>query len=250
LKVQEKSFSQNYKIANINAIRSVYPLSPEMREVIANHSISIYPVDQVAAKAWNLNLESPPAPQLVTAYSDWLDSKNVEWIKSRKASRFMLWTKRSSIDLRNPNWDSPKFQIETICNYHPVLSDDRWLLLERNEMNRCGKSRFLKKVKVPEGRNDIEYQVPVYPKEIVTMKIRQNTTFKDKIIPTLFKPLKQDRIVLDNQSYYFLSKSKQDLVLSVPQIVDFPIPYSYGQKRTLLIPKNLEIEIFVTKVRD
>ena len=250
LKVQEKNFSENYKISNINALRSVYSLSPEMLKVIGNHSVSIYPIDQVAAKAWDLKLKSPPAPQLITAYSDWLDGRNVEWIKSTNASKFMLWSQRRSIDGRNPNWDSPRFQLETICNYRPVLSDNSWMLLERQPTSRCGNSRFLTKLRVPENMSEIDYQIPIFTNEIVTMKIEKKFVLKDEIIPLFFKPLQQDRIRVDGQPYYFLENSKRDLIISTPQVVDFPMPYSYGQKNTLQIPENLEIEIFATPIID
>jgi hypothetical protein len=246
LKVQEKNFSENYKASNVFAVRSVYALSPDMIRIIGNASVSIYPVDQVAAKGWNLNLQSPPSPQLITAYTEWLDSRNVDWIKSSKASRYMLWSTPRSIDGRNPHWDSPNFQLETICNYQQILSDNNWILLEKRKSSICGERQVVTRISNRnENRND-QYEIPDNLNGIITMSVEEKFSFFERALSIIFKPFRQDYISLDDQSFYYLRQSGENLIISVAPEVDFPTPYSYGQRKVLIVPEDVTFTIFFT----
>lgn len=248
LKVQESSFSDNYKASNLAALRSVYALSPDMSRIIGNASVSIYPVDQVAAKGWNLNLQSPPSPQLITAYTDWLDGRNVEWIKSSQASQYMLWSTPRSIDRRNPHWDSPNFQIETICNYRQILSDNYWMLLEKRKNTICGERQLLTRISNPSENINDQYQIPNNLNGIITISVQENFSFFERAISMIFKPLQQDRIFLDDQSFYYLRHSSKNMIISVAPEVDFSAPYSYGQRKVLFVPEGVSFDIFFTPI--
>ncbi len=248
LKVQEKNFSDSYKASNVLALRSVYALSPDMIRIIGNKTVSIYPVDQVAAKGWNLDLQSPPSPQLITAYTKWLDGRNVDWIKSSKASQYMLWSTPRSIDGRNPHWDSPNFQLETICNYQQILSDNYWLLLEKRKNSICGERQLLTRISSRSENNIDQYQIPNNLNGIITISVEENFSFFERAIAMIFKPLQQDRISLDDQSFYYLRHSRENMIISVAPEVDFSTPYSYGQRKVLFVPEDVSFDIFLTPI--
>jgi hypothetical protein len=250
VKLLESDYSIQLVNSNTVALQGSYPISAAMLDVIGKETVSIYPWDQIAGAAWDLNLESPPAAQLFTAYTPWLDQQNVNWLNSKKASKFMLWTPPKSIDGRNPHWDSPKFQFEVLCNYSPLIHDTNWVLLERRPSNVCGQAKFTKSITLTSETDIGNLFVPTSANSIITINISQNQSLVQKAFRTVFKPLRTDTVKINGLEVRFVWSTKENLVISVPSSMDYPAPYSYGQNFQISGLNKAVISVYETPIKD
>ncbi|MBP8157725.1 MAG: hypothetical protein KAX93_05045 [Flavobacterium sp.] len=141
-------------------------LPENIKKVIDNHTIDIYPWNTQLLLENNLNFTPRPIFQSYTVYTPELEEKNFEHYNSDKAPRFMLYD-FGSIDDRYPLFDEPKLNLLLTSNYTCkdtlVLNNRLNLLLEKTKD---------KKIKLVQTKEYAMYMdSPLIPKEGVYYKV-------------------------------------------------------------------------------
>jgi hypothetical protein len=132
--------------------QAAYDLPRAMVEATHGQTVSVDPWEVSMVWAYSMRWQPMPVLQSYTAYTAELDQLNAD--AARRAGsdhmiiRAMTVTPRgpgststpryqvTSIDGRNPMWESPRYSLTVICNYSLVTSDKNWMLL-RKSANRC-----------------------------------------------------------------------------------------------------------------
>ena len=246
IKALDPRYAQQITIENIKNLQNSYPISKEMLNTVGRDSVSIYPWDQLAATAWNLNLAIPPVPQLITAYTPWLDEQNVKWIHSAQASKFMLWTQPKSIDYRYPHWDSPSFQVATICNYKQLELDESWLLLSRRSKSVCGKPE--KEFELLSYDNSQKnFRINAMEDKIIVMRIVTKESIFNRFQRSIFKPIKSDSLWIDGTQVRFVWATKESMITHIPKEINYQVPYEYKSIQNIKL--KYASRIFLTEIQ-
>lgn len=110
-------------------------LDRNIREIIGNSTVDIYPWDYSYIDANKLNWQPRPVLQSYASYTRALDDLNSSHFRSSKASNFLIWELQKithdihggnleSIDGRYLLNDEPDALISMICNYQPVARQE------------------------------------------------------------------------------------------------------------------------------
>jgi hypothetical protein len=101
---------------------------------------------------WAYGLDWRPAPvfQQYSAYTPYLEELNAKSIRNAPADQIVLRADHS-IDDRNPVWDPPRYVLAELCYYRPILSDGKWLMLQK-ATNRCSTATTLSRTSVAAGQ--------------------------------------------------------------------------------------------------
>jgi hypothetical protein len=245
IKALDPRYTLQITTENIRNLQNSYPISKKMLNTVGRDSVSIYPWDQLAATAWNLNLAFPPAPQLITAYTPWLDQQNFKWVNSDQASKFMLWTQPKSIDYRYPHWDSPSFQVATICNYKQLELDESWLLLSRREKSVCGNPE--KEFELLSTDNSQKnFRINPNEEKITVMRIVTNESVFKRFQRSIFKPIKSDSVWIDGTQVRFVWATKESMITHIPKEINYQVPYDYKSIQNITL--KYASRIFLTEI--
>jgi hypothetical protein len=132
---------------------SVLELPKEIKELMINKYVDVYPWEYTIVPANELKLCIRPVVQSYAAYTSWLDKQNANFYKKPKAEFLILHFVKdiiiggdfNSIDGRYLFNDEPNTIIEIIKNYEYFWSDNRFLVLKkRNKPITCQKIIFQK----------------------------------------------------------------------------------------------------------
>ncbi len=191
---------------------------------IGESGVSILPFDQLAAKAYNLNLVQPPIPQFYAAYTPWLDQKDATFFSAQNRPKYVLEETPSAIDGRNPIWEAPQTELEIFCNYTPVINNTRWLLLTSRTSSICGNAK-----PTPLSIGLGSEQGDPNSKKIYLLGYNKKVGILESIVSIGFKALKHDLISTNAGTWNVVSKNNSSLILSVPRQFDYPDSWSYNQ---------------------
>ena len=222
---------------DLNALRQNANVPETMLSEIGQSSLSILPVNQLVAKAYSLNLSQPPVPQLYSAYTPWLDQVNANFYSSQEKPKFLLEETPSAIDGRNPFWEAPRTQLGILCNYIPVSSSERWLLLTARNNSICGATTDSHKIDALSSLKGNPNSQNIY-----LFSYTRQEGFLTKILRIIFKPIHHDLITTQNESWNVVSKNNRNLILSVPRTLDFPGPWSFNQHQEINLGKGYKFE--------
>jgi hypothetical protein len=127
-----------------------YALPKEMVKATAGHAVSVDPWEVSLVWAYSMKWRPMPVFQSYSAYTTYLDEANAEAARRAGSDQMLIRAttistkdRPTSIDDRNPLWESPRYTLAAVCNYRMVTADKRWLLL-RKSVNRCGDSSSVK----------------------------------------------------------------------------------------------------------
>jgi hypothetical protein len=135
-----------------NLQRRYYALSPAILAALRGHTVHIHPWEAGIAWAYpEIRWDPLPVFQEYTAYTADLDHLNADYLSGPKAPERIL-TQEISIDIRNPDWESPAVVVALACHYRQVVAEAKWQVLERVP-NRCGTPATLAVVKARTGDN-------------------------------------------------------------------------------------------------
>jgi peptidoglycan/LPS O-acetylase OafA/YrhL len=97
----------------------IYPVKARSR--LLEKTVDIFPVEVSIAEANHLNWHPAPIFQAYSAYTRWLDRKNLKSYQNDPPQEILysLYT----IDGRHPYFDQPQTQLFMLCNYKPVRGE-------------------------------------------------------------------------------------------------------------------------------
>ncbi len=130
------------------ALRAGYALDPAITERIGGEPVDARPWEIALIWAYGLDWHPLPVLQDYSAYTPELDRIDARGLASPDGPRFMLrhlgydGSSLVGIDGRLTVFDSPLALRELLCGFSPVITTDRYQLLERAG-DRCGAERPL-----------------------------------------------------------------------------------------------------------
>jgi hypothetical protein len=135
-----------------NLQRRYYALSPAVLAALRGHTVHIHPWEAGIAWAYpEIRWRPLPVFQEYTAYTADLDHLNADYLSGPNAPERIL-TQEISIDIRNPDWESPAAVVAIACHYRQLVTEPKWQVLERVP-NRCGAPTTLAVVHARTGDN-------------------------------------------------------------------------------------------------
>jgi len=148
------------------------PPSQSVTDALSGETIHAEP--WAIGQAWASGNKWQPAPvfQTFQAYTASLDRVNAEEFASNDSAEVIL-RQVAALDGKNPSWESPAYQLELVCRYAEVASDEYWQALRRSD-SRCGDTVVVEEVSVDAGQS---ISVPSVEGSIVTMEVRGGSGF-------------------------------------------------------------------------
>jgi len=127
-----------------------YRLPPPILDALRGRTVHIRPWEAGIAWAYpEIRWRPVPVFQEYTAYTAELDELNAEFLRGPRAPERIL-AEEKTVDIRNPDWESPATVVAILCHYRQLVADDRWQVLERIP-DRCGPHRTLAVVRAQVG---------------------------------------------------------------------------------------------------
>ncbi|MGI8807722.1 MAG: hypothetical protein ACR2KK_07770 [Acidimicrobiales bacterium] len=119
------------------ALRRSYDLAPATLAALAGRTVHVRPWEASVAWAYpELRWKPVPVFQEYSAYTAGLDHRNAAFLAGPSGPERVL-TEQETVDLRNPDWDSPAAVVALVCHYRELAVQARWQVLGRIE-DRCG----------------------------------------------------------------------------------------------------------------
>ena len=127
-----------------------YHLPPLILNALRGHTVHIRPWEAGIAWAYpEIRWRPVPVFQEYTAYTAELDELNASFLRGPRAPERIL-AEEKTVDIRNPDWESPATVVAILCHYRQLVADDHWQVLERVP-DRCGPARTLAVVRAEVG---------------------------------------------------------------------------------------------------
>lgn len=140
------SYRDQHTEAAAGALRDSYAISPSLVSTIAHHPVAVDNFDTSVVWAYGFSWRPAPVFQQYSAYTAYLDELNAKSIRTASDEQLILRA-NESVDGRNPVWDPPRYVLTEVCDFRPVGSDTKWLLLQKTT-NRCSTPATLRSVSV------------------------------------------------------------------------------------------------------
>jgi len=146
---------------------------------------------------------------------------------------------QAAIDGRNPIWEAPASQLSIFCNYSPFLHDARWLLLESR-----GKSICSNRIKGVSGTKELAVVGDLTSKKIFLFSYHKKQDLFNTVLGIIFKPLHHDVINTSSNSFATVSRNNQNMILSVPDYLDYPSVWTFNHNLRLKPTKDITYQIY------
>jgi hypothetical protein len=223
------------------ALAGSYAVDPRILARADGQPVDALPWEIALIWAYGLDWRPLPVIQDYSAYTPELDRRNAEALASETGPRFVirhLGYDNSSlvgIDGRLTVFDAPLEQRALLCRFRPVVTTDRYQLLER-AADRCGAER-------PLGTATAEYgervTIPAPEAgEAVFARIEGAGGEGVERLRTLAYKEALRTVALDALRTRFQTATAPDgILLSVPRGADFPAPFALG-----LGPRTIAID--------
>jgi hypothetical protein len=115
-----------------------YGITPALKAAVGSGPALVDPWDVAAITATDATWDPLPVLQLITEYSPALDRIDADdlLVRPRTVLRSVPYP---SIDGRNPEWESPRYQRLLYCRYDVTFTSPGWQVLKPSEApSRCG----------------------------------------------------------------------------------------------------------------
>lgn len=131
-------------------LRASYGLDPATLAVLAGQTVHVRPWEAQVAWAYpELHWRPVPVFQEYSAYTPALDRLDADFLSGPTAPQRIL-TEDTTIDFRNPDWESPEAMVAMACHYRQLVAQPRWQVLGRVP-DRCGEAQPLGVVRARVG---------------------------------------------------------------------------------------------------
>ena len=215
-------------ISDRENLRQTSKLTPQFLNLIRQRTVSVLPWDQLIAKGYDLNFIPFPIPQPYSAYTPKLDRVNANFVEGKSSPHFILLNGPKAIDGRNPIWEAPLTNIAILCNYHSILNDSEFLLLQKNDTKVCDYSEGV------EDRGSINNS----KEYIETVEVANPTNLNSKLRSLLFKQFGSEVLQVNMKDWNFVSKNRKHLILNVPPSLDYPDKWKIGNSNVVTKTDN------------
>lgn len=125
------------------------PPSAPVVAALADRRVHAEPWAVSAVWASDLTWNPVPVFQTHQAYTTKLDTLNRDYLVSTAGPDGIL-RQSASLDLKNPLWEAPQYQLALMCNFTEAAHDDFWQALIRSN-DRCGSPTALSSVELAAG---------------------------------------------------------------------------------------------------
>lgn len=241
---------------------ALYMIEPRMLAAMQGRTVAVEPWEIAAAWAYELDWQPLPVFQNYSAYTSELDRLNADAVAAADGPERILRENpplvypefpTADIDGRFSAWDPPAQARAVLCNFAPIVTDERWQVLGRVP-ERCGADRPLGAV---EGKAGEPVPVPApRPGEVVSVRIEGASVSGLERLTTMILHARIRRLVVDGErSYRLLPETAADgLMLSAdPAVVaDLGVFSPVPQARTIAVEgagDDLVYEFFATPVK-
>jgi hypothetical protein len=132
-----------------SGMQGTYALTPAALRALRGHSVAVEPWEIAAAWAYRLDWKPLPVFQNYSAYTADLDRRNSELVEDPDGPERLLQENQQVVDSEFPTadlddrfagWDPPEQARAVLCNFVPMVGDERWQVLGRVP-DRCGAPR-------------------------------------------------------------------------------------------------------------
>lgn len=131
-------------------LRRDYGLEPATLAQLAGHTVHVRPWEAQVAWAYpEIRWRPVPLIQEYSAYTPALDRIDADVLAGPSAPERIL-TEETSIDFRNPDWESPAATVAIVCHYRELAAQERWQVLGHTG-DRCGPEEPLGTVRARVG---------------------------------------------------------------------------------------------------
>lgn len=171
-------------------------LPSEMRNIIANNTVDVYPWEYSIVAVNELNWHPRPILQSYAAYTDWLDELDAKHFSSSTAPQFLIWEfdkvttdknggQFNSIDGRYLLNDEPKSTIQVLNRYEYVMDSGKFRLYKM----RTNSSEIEEPRKIGElhGKWGEWITVPENQEGLVRARLEANHTLIGKLKSFFYK---------------------------------------------------------------
>jgi hypothetical protein len=152
---------------------------PAIDRTVGHDSIDLLMHEQGVLLGNDLNYRPRPVFQSYTAYSDYLSRLNGNFYLSTSAPDWVMVTFGAYND-RYPNGDDPRAMIRILQTYHPVLSEDHFILFRRTNAPATPFDDMSASISVPLVF-DTDAIVPMTKENALFAKFRVNLTVFGKL---------------------------------------------------------------------
>lgn len=151
-------------------LRRFYGLAPSTVALLSGQTVHIRPWEASVAWAFpEIRWRPMPVFQEYSAYTADLDRINAAFIDGPRAPERIL-TEQITVDIRNPDWESPAAFVAVVCHYRELAAQTHWQVLGRVD-DRCGPERPLGTLKAHTG-DIVEVPDNVGRDELIVAHIR------------------------------------------------------------------------------
>jgi hypothetical protein len=233
------------------AVQDALAIPPEVVDDVRGRTVHVESVESDAAWAYELHWRPVPVFQAYAAYAPSLDAENAAMLRSIDApQRILRRLPLDSIDGRNPVFDQPQTLLVEACRYVTVVRTERWESAALSP-DRCGPEQRLGTVHVDDR---VEATVPQPgPEEILTVSISLAPDPLRRIVSTLSKPSRTDRVALDGRDYRLVAANARGLLtLCAPATLQLDpgfVPSSCPRTLSVDHPGGATLQFAIVPVR-
>jgi len=209
--------------------RNAYLLPQHFIDLIGQHPIAVDPTEAALPIDYDMTWRPMPVFQTYAAYTAYLDDLNAQAARNAPADQLVLRADDSTIDGRNPRWETPAYLLVLGCDYKAVHREANWTLLQHDEP-RCGEPEQVASQRVAAGQS---VDVPdAAPDEIVVARFDPEPSgLLSRAVSAAFKDRTPFRVTVDGQTWRMPEQlAGQPAMMTYPdQGEEGPLqPFSYG----------------------
>jgi hypothetical protein len=210
-------------------------IDPRLTDAVGSGTVHVYPYD--AGVVWARGLRWRPLPvfQAYSAYTEDLDGRNADMVRSRSGPDFILLERTTPFDGRNPAWESPAAMAAMLCRFRPAAGPyGRWLLLRRGPAL-CGRERPLSTTRARLGER---VAIPSAPDDSSIVLVRIDgvqVSGLEKLRTTLYRARVRWATFDGSRGQRLIPATAEDgLLLRVPPSADYPPGFHLDQRSETL----------------
>jgi hypothetical protein len=185
---------------------AAYSVPQQLLAAVGDSPVTVDPWEVTAAWTYRLRWHPAPVFQTYSAYTPELDGREAAFLAAAPAGQYVLreagpggpGSELPAIDGRNPDWESPRYQLALVCDYRTAKAGGRWALL-RKDANRCAPSTPLGSTAVTASRPVTVPSAP--PGSVVVAHFEPRAGVFDELLTVLFRPVHPLHASCDGRSY-------------------------------------------------
>jgi hypothetical protein len=196
------------------AMQAGAQLPPDVLAALRGHRVQVDPYQTALVWAYDLRWGPSEVWALYSSYTAWLDDANAASISRPSGpERILVNTRAPAVGGRDPDFESPAYQLAKLCRWRVVAAGGRWRVLASGP-DRCGTAEPLGTVRFADGEQ-IAVPAARHAGSIVTVRLRWDTGLSDRLAALLFKPFEEQHVSLDGHRYSLVVRTAgQPLVVT------------------------------------